>query len=324
MRKALTWIAAALAAALAALFVFGPYEPVVTDVAVEAPPEDLDAWLAAREADVADLRADEAARILWAGAPGARTETAIVYVHGYSAGVQEIRPVPDRMAEMLGANLYLPRLSGHGRGGDAMAEPAVEDWARDMAEAMAVGRRLGERVIVVGTSTGGTLAAVLAADPAMAPHREGLAGVAFIAPNFRVAAPAARLLSLPAARHWAGLVAGEARSFDPVNAAHGRHWTTAYPTVALLPMQALVDHAAGLDYAAVDLPALFRFDPEDAVVDHGATEAVAADWGGPVAVQRVETAEGDDPYNHVIAGDILSPGATGPTVGALVAWAQGL
>jgi hypothetical protein len=34
--------------------------------------------------------------------------------------------------------------------------------------------------------------------------------------------------------------------------------------------------------------------------------------------------EGDDPYGHVLAGRILSPGKTEETVAAIVAWAEGL
>ena len=326
MLKVAGWVVAALALGAAALWAFGPYEPVETDVAVpEVPGADaLDAWLAAREAEVPALRDGEAASVVWAGAPGARTDLALVYVHGFSAGVHEIRPVPERVAAALGANLHFARLSGHGRDGAAMAEPAVRDWAADLARAMAVGRALGDRVVVVGTSTGATLAALLAAEPAMAPHREGLAGVALIAPNFAVANPAARLLSMPAARVWAPWVAGAERSFEALNPDHGARWTTTYPTVALLPMQALVDHAAAMDVSRADVPALFRFDPADRVLDHAVTERVAAEWGGPALVQRVDTAPGDDPFRHVIAGDILSPGATEATVGALSAWIGGL
>ena len=69
------------------------------------------------------------------------------------------------------------RLAGHGRSGAAMAEPLAGDWIEDMAEAMAIGRRLGDRVVVIATSTGGTLAAIAATDPVLS---EGLAGVVLV------------------------------------------------------------------------------------------------------------------------------------------------
>ena len=90
-----------------------------------------------------DIRPGAAKRILWAGEKGARTPLAIVYIHGFSGSAEEIRPVPDEVARTLGANLYFSRLAGHGRRPAAMAEPDAGDWIEDMAEAMAIGRRLG-------------------------------------------------------------------------------------------------------------------------------------------------------------------------------------
>ncbi|MGL4320668.1 MAG: alpha/beta hydrolase, partial [Paracoccaceae bacterium] len=58
-------------------------------------PDDLDAYLATSEAGFADITPGSAKRIVWAGAVGAKTPLAIVYVHGFSATAEEIRPVPD-------------------------------------------------------------------------------------------------------------------------------------------------------------------------------------------------------------------------------------
>ncbi|WGH78779.1 alpha/beta hydrolase [Jannaschia ovalis] len=315
-----------LGVALAGLWAAGPYEPVDTEIAFDASamPADLEGWLADAEAQVAGLDPEAAKRILWAGAPGERTDLALIYVHGFSATGWELRPVPDRLGEMLGANVFITRLTGHGRDGAALAQARAGDWLEDMAEAMEIGRRLGERVVVMGTSTGGTLAAILAADPALEPQRAALTGLILVSPNFRVANPAGALLSWPAARAWVPLVAGETRSFAPLNDRHGRHWTTEYPSVALLPMQAALDHARALDFAAAQVPALFWFAPADGVVDHAATESVAAAWGGPATVSRVTVPAGDDPLAHVIAGEILSPGGTPAAIVAMADWLRGL
>ncbi|SFI26362.1 alpha/beta hydrolase [Jannaschia pohangensis] len=324
--RGLLFLVIGLFVAGAALWIVGPYEPVdrTIDFDPSTVPDDVDGWLADREGRVSDLRPDAAKYIDWAGVPGTRTDIAIVYVHGFSATLWEIRPVPERVGEALGANVYFTRLTGHGRTGDAMAEATAGDWIEDLAEAVAVGRKLGNRVVIMGTSTGATLAALLAADPALADLKRDVAGMILISPNFRVANPAARLLSMPAARYWAGLVAGERRSFQPVNQRHGENWQTEYPTVALLPMQAMIDHSATLDWADADIPALFWFSPDDSVVDHSATEAVAAAWGGPVTVERIAVPEGDDPYDHVIAGDILSPNGTPAAIAAMTDWIRGL
>jgi alpha-beta hydrolase superfamily lysophospholipase len=274
----------------------------------------IDAWLATGEARFDDITPGVEKRVVWAGDPGAATDEVVVYVHGFSATSEELRPVPDRVAEGLGANLLFWRLAGHGRDGDAMAEPRAGDWIEDMAQALAVARLLGDRVTVIATSTGGTLAAIAATLPET---RGAFDGLVLVSPNFQVAVPAARILTWPAVRHWGPLVAGAERSFAPLNEAHGRYWTTRYPTVATVPMGALVAHARDLDYSAVEVPTLFVFADADRVVSAAVTREVAARWGGDVTLGPQVPGPGDDPFAHVIAGDILSPSLT-PGVSALI------
>lgn len=326
MRRVGVWIgrlALLVIVAGAALWALGPREVLDREVAFDpaAIPADLDAWLAQRETTFADLRPEARKEIVWAGAPGVRTSLAVVYLHGFSATKEEIRPVPDEVAKALGANLYFTRLAGHGRTGEAMAEARAEDWLYDYAEAMEIGRRLGDRVIVIGTSTGATLAAVGASEPGLS---QGLSGIVLISPNFALNSPAAAILDLPFARTWGPWVAGAERSFTPVNEDHGRFWTTRYPTDALFPMATLMRAARGQDWGAVTVPALFIWSPQDKVIDPAWARRVAEGWGGPHEVREVEMGEGDDPYAHVLAGRVLSPGKTAETVAAITEWARGL
>ncbi len=284
-------------------------------------PNDIDGWLAGKEGTLADLRPEDAKQIYWSGVTGQKTPIAIVYLHGFSASKWEIRPVPDRLAEGLKANLYFPRLAGHGRSGAAMAEPAAGDWVEDVAEAMAIGRRLGERVILVGTSTGATLAALAATDPKLS---EGLAGVVLVSPNFALNNRFAWMLELPYARSWLPLIAGSERSFTPVNEDHAKHWTMRYPSVSVLPVATLLEHVRRIDLGTAHVPALFMWSPEDRVISPSAVEAAAAEWGGPVTVDQVALDEGDDPMRHVLAGRILSPARTDEVVATMLQWARAL
>ncbi|MCU0910563.1 MAG: alpha/beta fold hydrolase [Rhodobacteraceae bacterium] len=321
--KALGRVLLALVLLAGALWLFAPVEPVDRDIAFDegALPRDLDHYLAESEARFPDITPGVQKRILWAGAPGARTQIAVVYLHGFSATSEEIRPVPDRVAEVLGANLYFARLAGHGRPGAAMAEATAGDWLEDTAEALAIGRRIGREVLVIATSTGGTLAAIAATDASLI---DAVKGIVFVSPNFRLQNPAAPILTMPFGRHWGPLVAGAEIGFEPLNEAHGRYWTSRYPSVAAFPMGALVRHARGLDYSGVTTPALFVYAEADSVVSAAETRRVAARWGGIVEELPVELPEGDDPYNHVLAGDILSPGSTEATVDAILGWVLGL
>ena len=312
-----------LALALTALLLFGPREPVEGPITFAAADlgEDIDAYLDLAEARFDDIVPGVEKQVIWAGTPGTPTTWSIVYIHGFSATAQEIRPVADQVAEALGANLFYTRLAGHGRGSDAMLEGSVPAWINDYAEAVAIGQRLGERVIVIGTSTGGTVAAMGAFDRRI---EQDVAGYVLISPNFRVANPAAALLTLPLARHWVALVAGAEREFEPSNEEHGRYWTTRYSTLALLPMAASVQAAGLLPFDETDVPALFMFSDADQVVDHSVTREVAESWGGPVEIWTPDLGEGDDAFAHVIAGDIMSPGQTAPAVEAIVRWMAAL
>lgn len=321
--KALGRVLLVLIALVALAFAIAPKEPVDRSARFDAQSlgADLDAYLAAQEAAYTDIVPSTEKEIIWAGDKGAKTPLSVIYIHGFSATKHEIRPVPDQVAAALGANLFFTRLSGHGRGSAPMAEPAAGDWIRDMDEALAIGRRLGDRVIVISTSTGGTLAALAALDPARA---ESVAGMVFVSPNFGIDPTASFILNLPFVRYWGPVVAGAERSFDTRNADHARLWTTRYPTVAAIPMEALVQEALRQDYTAAIPPALFLFSLQDRVVQPTVTARIAAQWGAGAEVYHPILTEADDPYAHVIAGDIMSPGQTAAVTARILDWAKGL
>ncbi|GBQ26150.1 alpha/beta hydrolase [Gluconacetobacter azotocaptans] len=163
------WVGLALLGALACVFAAGPrVRPWVGDVVLPDVPRDpaaLDAWIAAGERRAGALRPDTEARIVWADpAHPARTACTMVYLHGFTASQGEGFPVHRDLARLFGCNLYLSRLPGHGlRAPDAMRGLSAARLMQGAATALAVGRAIGDRVIVIGTSTGGALALALAA-----------------------------------------------------------------------------------------------------------------------------------------------------------------
>lgn len=322
MARAVAWALLLVATAAAAFWFLVPRETVA--VAAPVAPEalgDLDRHFADAEARFDDIVPGTEKRVLWAGAPGARTDLAILYVHGFSATSEEIRPVPDRVAGALGANLVFTRLQGHGRGGAAMAEASVAGWMSDLAEGLAAARAAGDRVVVIATSTGATLVTLALGRPELA---EGVAGVVLVSPNYALHGRFAGLLTWPAARIWLPWLLGPTRGFEPRNEAHARYWTQSYPVEALLPMAALVAHVRRLDPGGIGVPALFWFSDDDQVVRADAARAVAARWGGAVRLHPVSPGPTDDPAAHVLAGDILSPGLTDAAETAITAWIRAL
>jgi len=300
--------------------------PPVFDAA--ALPDDLDGWLATREGVFDDLTPGVAKRILWAGTAGERTPFAVVYVHGFSATSEETRPVPDLVAQSLGANLHFTRLAGHGRDGAAMANATAEDWMTDFAEALAVGARIGDRVVVMGTSTGAAVTLAGLATPdlrAAIPATAQVAGVVMISPNFRLASAVdSAILDLPGAPHFVPLLIGNEREWTPRNEAHGTYWTTRYPTAALFPMAKTMRAARAADPAAVRVPLLMLYSPDDMVISPQVALGIAARWGGEVETESYPRQPGMDEEAHVIAGDIRSPGMTQTVARRIADWAGGL
>lgn len=305
------------------LWLFGPYEDATLTPTAGAGDvgADLDAHFAAAEAVYDDITPGVEKRVVWADAPGQQTEWAVLYVHGFSATSEEIRPVPDQVAAGLDANLIYTRLRGHGRSGDALAEGSVQAWVDDLAEGLAAARIAGQQVLILSTSTGGTLVAAIAQDETL---MQDVAGVVFVSPNFGIANPVARLLSWPAARYWLPVLAGQRREFEARNEAHGTYWTTEYPSVAVMPMAALIDASMKMDHSQSTVPALFWFATADSVVRPDLSAQVADQWGGPAEVVNPVMTSADDPQSHVIAGDIMSPVQTESTVLGILNWARKL
>jgi alpha-beta hydrolase superfamily lysophospholipase len=211
----------------------------------------------------------------------------------------------DQLAAALGANLFYTRLTGHGQDGTALAEATVNDWLNDAVEALAIGRRLGKRVILMGASTGGLLATWLAGQP----QTDDMAAVLLLSPNFGLNERSSEIMLWPWARYLVPLLAGPIQSRSPFNEEDGLYWTTTYPTTALMPVMGLVKLSRSFDYAKLQTPIFVAYSPHDTRVDPKLIEQRFQQFGSPVKqLQAVETAE--DPFQHVIAGRIRSPGTT--------------
>lgn len=307
-----------LIAVLALAFLLGPRVPVDTTIRFDPSVigDDPQAYVAKVEAAVPGIRDGLEKEIVWANPMvHAKTPLSIVYIHGFSASKGEVRPLPDDVADQLDANLFYTRLTGHGQDGAAMAQGSVNAWINDYEEALAIGRAIGDKVIVISTSTGGSLAAWAATQPGAS---DGVAAITFISPNFGVKASGAEILTMPWGKQIAELVIGKERSFVARNALHEKFWTTKYPVAATLPMQALTELAYGAPVEKADIPALFIFSDMDRVVRPDRMREIAGRWGAPHELVPIEST--GDPDNHVIAGDVLSPSTTAFLAQRIAVW----
>lgn len=324
MGRKIILIAGAILVVVALVIALGPR--AATDTRVTFDPAaigaDPDAWLAAREARFDDIGEGQQKEIVWADpASKARTPVSLVYVHGFSASRGEAAPLTELVADELGANVFYARLTGHGRDDEeAMAEASVNDWVNDMAEALAIGRAIGDEVVVLSMSTGSALAAWAAVErPDL---MENVKGIVMMSPNFQVKASGAWIMTMPWGAQVLRLVNGPERGFEPANETQARFWTERYPVEALLPMAALVKHVRESDVEAAQVPALFIFSDADTVVDQSATRAIADRWGGPHEVEAIPEKPGTD--NHVIVGDALRPDNNQPFARRITEWIRAL
>ncbi len=305
-----------LAIGIGAAFTFGPRTVVDTKITFDpaAIGQDASAYLAREEAKIADIRPGLQKQIIWADpATKAKTPLAILYIHGFSASLGEVRPLPDLVAKNLGANLFYTRLDGHGRAFDAMGAITVNHWLNDIAEAIAIGQMIGKKVVVISTSTGGSIVTWALNEPSL---KDKITASVFISPNYGVQADGAFLLTMPFAKEMAHQIVGPRRSFVPENAIHKAYSSYDYPVEALLPMAEMVKLANAVPVQSIKIPALFLISPKDPVVVPELTRDVAKRWGG--AAKLVEV--GDTGDAHVLAGDGLSPARTRPLADDISAW----
>ena len=247
---------------------------------------------------------DTESRIVWADGE-ARTSWSVVNLHGFSATRQETAPLAETVASMLNANLYEARLTGHGRVEQPLAGVRAEDWLQDAADALASGAAIGDKIVVIGTSTGATLAAAML-DHELAKHIDTLV---MISPNFEPRDPDARWLTRPAGPLLARLAVGDTRCWEPHNELQARFWSTCYPTAAAVEMMRLVDRANRLLPASIPQRLLMFYSRSDMVISPQAALEIFDATASPQKA-ALEITDSGDPSQHVLAGDILSPATT--------------
>ncbi len=289
----------ALACLSGPLFPFEPLPSGVAEGVAKAP--DLDAYLRRREAQNSGVRPELAKTILW-NDPAARNKTplALVYLHGFSASRRDITPVVETLAARLGANAFLTRLAAHGRTTPAeFATVTAQDWLDDAREALAVGRRIGDRVILIGISTG----ALLATMAALEDNSPDIAALVLLSPNFGIRDWRARFVSGPLGRPLARIVIGKEYSFQPDSSGHAEFWTTRYPSQAIVALMDLVNYAHSIHLDTLKIPTLMIYTDKDTVVDVKAIQDRFDEIQRPAKL-IVDLPEAT---RHELTGDALAP-----------------
>ena len=68
---------------------------------------DINEYLIKSEQKFSDIKEGIAKRIIWANKNNTKTPLSIVYIHGFTASSEEVRPLPDLIAKNIKSKLVL-------------------------------------------------------------------------------------------------------------------------------------------------------------------------------------------------------------------------
>jgi esterase/lipase len=294
--------------ALFVIYFLGPQppKPVLNDVLPAVASIDaLDSYITAMEAPH-KIKPNNQAKIIWADSSKSQTEYALVYLHGFSASQMEGDPVHQNIAKQFHCNLYLARLAEHGidTTEDLMNLTAEKYW-ESAKLAYAIGKQIGKKVILMSTSTGGTLALQLAA------NYPEIAGLILYSPNIEVFNPSAPLLNNP----WGLQIGRTVLKSNYVDikykdSAYPKYWNTHYRIEAVVALQNLLEATmTETTFKKIHQPtlALYYYEDEanqDNVVKVNAIQKMMQQIATPSNL-KMEMAM-PNTGNHVIASPIVS------------------
>lgn len=267
--------------------------------------ETIDEWLQNRESDILDLKKDNNAKISWAKEPGAITDLVFVYLHGFGASRVEAEPVVSKLAEEFQANVFYARFKGHGRSGsEGFEELTKESYLDSAEEALKIGRFLGKKVVLISTSTGGTLSLYLAAK-----HKD-IAGLVLYSPFVGLKNPMMSQITTPEGREmFKSMIGGEVQKMNRPDI-EAKYWSTEYHInayVALISM--LKETMTPETFKAVSCPVFLGYyykneQEQDQVVSVSAMLEMFQQLGTSEETKQKEAFP--ETGNHVIASDLRS------------------
>ena len=273
---------------------------------------DLDIWLKDIESKVIDLMPSVEAHIGWADpSDPRRTRICFLYIHGFSATPKETSPLTEQLAQNFSCNYILGRLAGHGVKNDINA--SAEDWLQSVVDCWHIAQQLGDKVVIIGTSTGATLSVWLARQVFT---KDKIFAAIFLAPNFRprhyLDSPffsISSILTLPWSRYWISLFIGKRRELSLQNELERKFSSHGYSVSALIEMQKIVDWARTIDYTEFSIPLCTMYMKNDPTIDSKAAVKVHEKWGSDKK-ELIPVTLNEESIEHVFVGDMMAPSRT--------------
>lgn len=277
---------------------------------VPAGPDSLETYIAKKES-AHKLKPDNQARIVWADSTRSRTPYAVVYLHGFSASPMEGDPVHRRFASEFGCNLYLARMADHGIDTvEAMINFTTDRWWASAREALAIGKQIGDKVIFMSTSTGGTMALALAAA-----FPDDVHALINMSPNIAINNGGAFLLNDPWGLYIARAVTGgKYREWD-APPERQKYWYSKYRLEATVQLEEMLESKMNREtFASITQPCLTLYyykneELQDPEVKVSAMLDMMAQLGTPHEQKRAIAIP--DANAHVIGSSLVSQDVEG-------------
>jgi esterase/lipase len=292
------------------LYLLGPQpaSPTYTNTlpAVPAGTVALENYIRQNEAQH-KIKPENEARVIWANdSIKQKTEYAIVYLHGFSASQEEGDPVHTSIAKKFGCNLYLARLAEHGIDTtEQLMNLTAEKYWESVKQAYAIGRQLGHKVILMGTSTGGSNALQLAAS------YPGISSIILLSPNIAINDPNAWMANNP----WGLQIARTVKGSDYITTKDQReiykkHWYSHYRLEGVVALQEYLETTMLPEtFSKVKQPTLLLYYYKDDIQQDSVVKVSAMlkmfDELGTVSEQKRKVAM-PNTGDHVIGGYIKS------------------
>lgn len=315
MRKRSVRISLIVIALLAVAYFLGPKPtpPVLKGPLPKVPdsPATLENYIRNKES-THHLKPGNGAHIVWLDSLHRKTAYSVVYLHGFSASGMEGDPVHVNFARQYGYNLYVSRLDQHGIDtSEALMNMTAEGLWQDAMEALAIGKMLGDKVILMGTSTGGTLALALAAE-----FPKDVAAVINLSPNIAINQPMVEMVDEPWGLKVAQLVKGSKYNIaTPENPERAKYWNMKYRLEAVVELENLVAHSmVASTFAKVKQPVLNLYyykneQEQDSTVKVSAILQMHKELGTPDSLKQAVAIPGAGA--HVIGSGIVSKDVPG-------------
>ena len=262
---------------------------------------DIEEYLRIEESKISNIAPNAKKKIIWNNSDTKeKTEYAFVFLHGVLATGHQHELSVRKIADSLGANLFITRLSGHGVPYEGTKLMKAENLLKDAVEAIEVGSKIGDKVIVMGFSLGGAIMSIVASDQISSEKLDYLILLApahskFTSTYFMIA-----LISFLTG----GIEADYAELYGLDNE-WNQYWSTKVDREELHELWKIPNLSDQIGFQNNEVPLLLFYNNHDAVVPEEGIKKNYKKWKGPKKIYDLNTTE-EGPPNHNLIG-IFNP-----------------